>query len=118
MKKKISEVNNLFFKITGCNKGIIDDKKKVYSLLNELSALFNSVVLKRSSKRFKPHGFTVCFFLSSSHLIYSSWPEYNAVLLEISTCSQLPPLNPVRHILKRELGCSQIEIKKMRVKLI
>ena len=114
---KMNSITNLLFTLKGCSSEKIDNKRQIFELLEDLTKLFNSKVVHRAHKYYTSHGITVCFFLSTSHIIYSSWPEYDLVLLEISTCTKCPGLNKVKHLLTQAIGCQKIFIKSMELKL-
>lgn len=113
----IEKINTFVFIVRCKNCGNLDDKTRIYNSLNHLSCLFNSRVVKRAYKCFKPYGINICYFLSTSHIIYSSYPEYDLVLIEISTCAKIPNLNTIKAFLKTEFNPKDITIKKIEIKL-
>ncbi len=45
-------------------------------------------VIARMHHDFPPHGCTILFVLTASHLAVHSWPEYNYVHLDLLMCKQ------------------------------
>lgn len=57
----------------------------------EKFALENSLkILGRFDFRFRPHGVTLMYVLSSSHLTVHSWPENRYLHLDIFRCDEYP----------------------------
>jgi putative peptide-modifying radical SAM enzyme len=113
----MNEVNNILFTLRECQSKDLDNKSRIYEILDMLAHMFNSKIVHRSYKYYGSYGINVCFFLSTSHIIYSSWPEHNLALLEVSTCAKLPNLRIIKNFLKKEMGCTNIQIKIVKVML-
>jgi len=50
----------------------------------------NLEVVKQTEFQFSQQGLTKIFILSQSHLIFHTWPEKNALHIDLLTCSQVP----------------------------
>jgi S-adenosylmethionine decarboxylase len=46
-----------------------------------------ATVVGRSSVTYQPHGLTVAVFLAESHIVLTTWPEYDLLLLDSLLCN-------------------------------
>ncbi len=69
---------------------------------------FNLKVVGQGKHKFANDGFTKFWTLSQSHLIIHSWPENNAIHVDLMTCSTL--INTKNEIMK---SLDSLPIKKI-----
>jgi len=50
--------------------------------------------------QFEPHGYTAAALLTESHITLHSWPEYNAVQIDVFTCGEHDKAYKAYEILK------------------
>jgi spermidine synthase len=73
-------------------------KKKSVNLLNnevEIMKKFDKIaneykfnVLNKSHHKFVPHGVTICYLLSESHMAIHTWPEKYSACIDIFSCNK------------------------------
>ncbi len=63
------------------------DEKLVNKVANLLITIMTLKVVSRGKYQFTNHGLTKFWILSQSHLIVHSWPENNALHIDLMTCS-------------------------------
>ena len=76
----------------------VNIKEVSFDLLNNvqfLTLVFDEIcknyklnVVSKSKKQFKPHGVTITYLLSESHLCIHTWPEYGKCCIDMFTCGQ------------------------------
>ena len=59
---------------------------------------------------FKGSGFTVSFILSNSNITVHTWPEYNAVHVDLVTCSPIHNKNMLADTLSKEFNTNKIDV--------
>ena len=91
MYQKHQEINSLgrhyFINITNVPENMINDHKLFKSKCSELLEEFQMKILGVNEHEFQPHGYTLLYLLSESHLSLHSWPEYNTLKMDLFTCS-------------------------------
>lgn len=76
-----------FIDITNVPEYMINDHELLKSKCSELLEEFQMKTLGVNEHAFQPHGYTLLFLLSESHLSLHSWPEYNTLKMDLFTCS-------------------------------
>ena len=91
MYQKHQEINSLgrhyFIDITNVPENMINDHELFKSKCSELLEEFQMKILGVNEHEFQPHGYTLLYLLSESHLSLHSWPEYNTLKMDLFTCS-------------------------------
>ena len=76
-----------FIDITNVPENMINDHELLKSKCGALLKEFKMNVLGVNDHVFQPHGYTLVYLLSESHLSLHSWPEYNTLKMDLFTCS-------------------------------
>lgn len=85
-------------------------KSKVKNLLK----ILNLNIVKIFEYNFKPHGATIAFILSSSHLVIHTWPEYNYVHIDLFCCKKLMPSDKLEKLLQRDFQSTKTLVRKVK----
>jgi S-adenosylmethionine decarboxylase proenzyme len=75
------------------NKTLMGDVDKLQILMNSICAKNNYSVLKTSYHQFEPHGFSILYLLSESHMSIHTFPEQNYIAFDLYTCRTYPDNN-------------------------
>ena len=76
-----------FIDITNVPDYMINNHRLLKSKCNTLLENFQMKTLGVNEHAFQPHGYTLVYLLSESHLSLHSWPEYNTLKMDLFTCS-------------------------------
>lgn len=68
--------------------GITINKDLVTKLGKKIIEELNVNVVKECDYEFTAHGYTKIYILSQSHLIFHTWPESNALHVDLMTCDE------------------------------
>lgn len=71
-------------------KEIMIDEKLVDKIASLLVETLKLNVVNQGKYEFTNNGLTKFWILSQSHLVIHSWPENNAIHIDLMTCSLLP----------------------------
>lgn len=76
----------------GIRQSLINEPEAVLARMSEAVDELGLSVMERGTYHFVPHGVTGIFVLGESHLVYSTWPEYNGYMTaDLRVCS--PQIN-------------------------
>lgn len=70
----------------GCNGNILNDQKKLKSILKSSAILANMHIIGEKSHKFDPQGVTTILLLSESHISIHTYPEVNYAAVDIYAC--------------------------------
>ena len=82
-------VDHVVLKVFGVSTLMLESKKKMLGLLNEFCRAHRLKVVDTKITEFKGKGFTFVYVLSNSNLTVHSWPEHNALHVDLITCSPI-----------------------------
>lgn len=88
----IERVSNVRVILRGCRKSLTTKRGNLNGLrtiLDQIVDLIGAVTLDESYHIFSNKSYTICRILSVSHLVISSYPEFNIVICDLATCSDL-----------------------------
>jgi len=66
---------------------VVINEKLIDEIADILINKFKLKVVNQGKHEFTNNGLTKCWILSQSHLIIHSWPENNALHIDLMTCS-------------------------------
>lgn len=69
-----------------CDKGILDDHKKIKKILKEAAIISGATPLKYQDHKFTPNGITGVWILSESHISIHTYPDVFYAHVDIFTC--------------------------------
>ncbi len=102
----------------GCDSQCILDPIHLMSVLSKASEKAGFTIVERISHAFQPHGITCAIILSQSHLIGHSWPEYDALIVNIFTCGEPDSIDiaiaAIRDGVKAEWMTSDVKEQSIR----
>jgi S-adenosylmethionine decarboxylase len=70
------------------NKNLIHDLKKMELLLETICKEYDFTILNRAAHEFSPHGLSILYLLSESHISIHTFPERDYIALDIYTCRE------------------------------
>ena len=76
-----------FIDITNVSSEIINNHELLRLKCDELLKEIDMNVLQISDYSFQPHGYTLLYLLSESHMSLHSWPEHGTLKMDLFTCS-------------------------------
>ncbi len=98
----------VFSKEERMNEELID------KIANILVKVFELNVVSRGKYEFEDNGLTKFWILSQSHLVIHSWPEDNAVHIDLMTCSPsvIDPIEVERCL--SSFSIKEVSVKKLK----
>lgn len=70
----------------GC-RGDITDNELLTAIIADAAKVSGLSVVKATVHAFTPHGLSIVLLLAQSHLVFSTWPEYATVMLDLTACT-------------------------------
>ena len=85
---------HLIIEFTNCNKQKIHNLEILDDFFSQEILKYDLIILQKSSHKFQPHGVTMLYLLSESHLSIHTWPEYRYLAFDLYSCgkSDIEPL--------------------------
>ena len=78
---------------------IIDDAKALAEAARTAAQSVGATIVGEYEVRYVPHGLTIAIFLGESHIVLTTWPEFNLLLVDILLCNpQMDPRKVVEEI--------------------
>jgi S-adenosylmethionine decarboxylase proenzyme len=72
------------------NNKLINDEERLKRIMRTACRRGKVHIINEVSNKFTPHGVSIVFVLSESHLSIHTWPEYGYVAVDIFTCGGNP----------------------------
>lgn len=85
---RVVTVKHLAAKLSGCDKQLLNDEKRLKEMLDEVSSSVKMTVLRRATHRFEPQGVSLVYLLAESHISLHTWPECGLADIEIVSCNK------------------------------
>jgi len=82
-------VDHVVIKVFGVSTLLLESKRKMLGLLNDLCRKHRLKIVDTKITEFKGKGFTFVYVLSNSNLTVHTWPEHNALHVDLITCSPI-----------------------------
>jgi predicted methyltransferase len=82
-------VDHVVLKVFGVSTLLLESKRKMLGLLNDFCRTHRLRVVDTKITEFKGKGFTFVYVLSNSNLTVHTWPEHNALHVDLITCSPI-----------------------------
>lgn len=79
-------VHRLSIVARGC-RGNITDNELLAALITDTAKASGLSILNEAVHAFTPHGLSIALLLAQSHLVFSTWPEYATVMLDLTVCA-------------------------------
>jgi len=78
---------HILVNLYGCPKELLEYKKDVEKLLNEIVTEAELTKVSESHFQFDPTGVTSVILLAESHISIHTWPEHGSAAVDIFCCS-------------------------------
>lgn len=92
-----------------------DSMEYVVNIADKLVEKLKLNVVERISHKFEPHGITLVYVLSQSHLVIHTWPESNTLHIDLISCKKIDKIEIERVIHELvENPIKQIRISEIR----
>ena len=86
---KFPYVDHVVFKLYSVPKAVVESKSSLFKALGEFCNIHKLKVVDEKVTKFKNGGMTITYILSNSNLVVHTWPELNAIHLDLITCSPI-----------------------------
>lgn len=98
----------------GCDPHQLDSLEFWQTTLVEAAKEANMEVLHNYFHQFEPHGITGFLLLSTSHMSFHTWPEYNYVACDVFSCSKGEDTKRAVDYIKKKLEHSRSEMHHIK----
>jgi len=105
---------HLIAEFYGCDKNLLNNKKKLKKFLLIATQLSNSTILKDIFCSFKPYGVTGIIIVAESHLSIHTYPEFDYAAVDLFTCGEFASPEPAFYYLKEKLKAKKVKIKLIK----
>jgi N4-bis(aminopropyl)spermidine synthase len=112
-EEKFPYVDHFVFKLHGVPNPIVTSKTALQKAVGEFCKKHKLKVVGSDITKFKPHGYTITLILSNSNLLLHTWPEHNAIHIDLVTCSPIHEKEGMITNLQRLFSVKNIEVKKV-----
>ena len=82
---------HLLVEYTGCDPNVLDDLKRIETLMNEAAAAARTRIVASVFQPFEPQGVTGVVVVEESHLSIHTWPECGYAAVDFFTCGESMP---------------------------
>ena len=82
---------HLLVEYTGCDPNVLDDLKRIESLMNEAATAAQTNIVASVFQPFEPQGVTGVVVVEESHLSIHTWPEHGYAAVDFFTCGDSLP---------------------------
>ena len=79
-------VHETLAEIYGCTR-LLDDGETLKRIAREAVVSEGATVVGASEVHYVPHGLTIALFLAESHIILTTWPELDLLLVDVMLCN-------------------------------
>ncbi|MGH3753604.1 MAG: S-adenosylmethionine decarboxylase family protein [Pseudonocardiaceae bacterium] len=70
----------------GC-RGDLTNNELLAALIRQAAGASGLSVVGEAVHAFVPHGLSIALLLAQSHLVFSTWPEYQTAVLDLMVCA-------------------------------
>jgi S-adenosylmethionine decarboxylase proenzyme len=97
----------------GCDQDQLNSIKFWKEHLPKASDAAGMEILKKDFHQFKPYGITGFLLLSTSHISFHTWPEYNYVACDVFSCGPDSDTKKAVAYLKKILIHTRCDMKRV-----
>jgi S-adenosylmethionine/arginine decarboxylase-like enzyme len=112
-EEKFPYVSHYTAKILGVPKNIINSRSNLLRFLGQFCELHKLKVVDKKETKFKGLGYSFTFILGSSNLLAHTWPEYNAIHLDLVTCAPIYNKELLGVNLQKLFKATNVEIREI-----
>ncbi len=88
-EEKFPFVDHMVFKVYAVKKEISLSKKRMLDIMENICKNHRLKIIDKKTTDFKGSGMTLSFILANSNLTVHTWPELNAVHIDLISCSPI-----------------------------
>lgn len=100
---------HLLAEYNGCDVEVLDDLKRIETLMNEAAAAARTRVVASVFRPFSPQGVSGVVVIEESHLSIHTWPEHGYASVDFFTCGAGLP-EEAHRVLSRGLRAKRSEL--------
>ncbi len=79
-------VHETLAELYGCNR-LLDDGEALARIACDAVVAEGATVVGQSEVHYVPHGLTIALFLAESHILLTTWPELDLLLVDVMLCN-------------------------------
>ncbi|MBN1697109.1 MAG: S-adenosylmethionine decarboxylase proenzyme [Spirochaetales bacterium] len=106
--------NHLLIELYNCDSGIINDLRRIQSVMLEAVRVAGATVIQPVFHQFNPHGISGVVVIAESHFSIHTWPEYGYCALDIFTCGDEMDSARAVEYLKEEFCAGSLSIMEVK----
>lgn len=105
------KVKHLSAKLENCRveRNLLSDKFFTFKVLDKVVERLGMNFIDKVYYEFQPEGLSVIYLIKESHIAIHTWPEFNLVDVEISTCKDDSDVEEGLRILAEAYKAEKIE---------
>jgi predicted methyltransferase/S-adenosylmethionine/arginine decarboxylase-like enzyme len=112
-EEKFPFVSHFVFKVFGVSKNVISSKVSMLKFLGRFCEAHKLKVIDQKTTVFKGQGFSFTFILGNSNLLVHTWPEHEALHIDLVTCSPIYRKEFMGKSLVDLFGASGVDVKEV-----
>lgn len=106
-------INHYIVQAWGINFDLLNGKQKFLKTATKMAGNLNLTILNTFIHKFDPHGLSLIFVISQSHIAIHTWPEFGYLHLDILTCSEDSDLGKLPEVFQKAFNPQKFECKKI-----
>ncbi len=109
-EEKFPFVDHVVVKVFKVSTTILNSKRVLLSKLQDLCTSHKLKVVDTKITSFSPKGLSITYILSNSNLVIHTWPEFNALHIDLVTCAPIYNKEALSKTISDLFGTKYIEI--------
>ena len=109
-ENKFPYVDHVVVKLFDVSTRLASSKKQLQKIIGQFCSWHKLKVVDHKLTRFKGGGLTLTFVLAQSNLVVHTWPERNAVHIDLITCEPIKKKNQIAQNLSELFSTDLIEL--------
>ncbi len=112
-EEKFPFVDHVVAKVWNVNTTVIKSKNAILRIFGEFCRMHKLKIVDTKITPFANEGLTLTLVLSSSNLVVHTWPEYNALHIDLVTCTPIYNKSSIYKSLVSLLNTKVIELREI-----
>jgi predicted methyltransferase/S-adenosylmethionine/arginine decarboxylase-like enzyme len=104
-------VDHVVAKLYSVPTAVVNSKSALLKALGEFCNLHKLKVVDEKLTKFKNGGMTITYILSNSNLVIHTWPELNAIHIDLITCAPIYNKERLGENLSKLLATKKVEVR-------
>lgn len=100
--------------LSGCSFSVLNNKEAITKAIDAVCTVGNFTCLEHAEHSFLPHGITMFYILSESHISIHTWPEHGYAAIDIFTCGKPPLKESIVNTLQEHLSPLHCDIQTIK----